>query len=199
MQILAHSVVPPNPVPYLHLGYISAGANARTTQAPGYLFIASGIVLSALLGVILIRKGISPATRRVGLALLLVSILVFTLSQIPWPSRYAHPEEASQDHAWKVYKRIAVTRKPGDPIPSDLQALSKIFPYTKDGWNREMHIATYQAKGKEAYAIISAGQDGQFGTGDDIAVIEGSLSHYPGKRRANLVLQELTDSIEKEK
>ncbi|MHB9109239.1 MAG: hypothetical protein ACYDCO_19470 [Armatimonadota bacterium] len=198
MQILAHSVVPSNPVPYLHLGYLSAGANRETSQPPGYGFITGGAMVVALLGIILFRKGISPVAKRYGRWIMLTGLIVLGLAQIPWPSRYAYPENTSQDHAYKIYHRIRQRRLPGDPIPSDLRAFAKKYgDYSTDGWNREMRIVLLPLKGKDAYAIVSAGRDGKFGTDDDIAVMEGSSWRYPGKHQATVALQALTNATAK--
>jgi len=71
MQLIAHSVIPSNPVPYMHLGYISAQGQVITFMSP-----ADKMLLFASITVIIGVSMIVTIFLRRSLVVLLIGIIL---------------------------------------------------------------------------------------------------------------------------
>ena len=83
MQLIAHSVVPSNPVPYLHLGYLAAQGQTSSSMSPAqgmllFAAIASGIGL-ILIATVFLRR--SRIVLLIGITLLMCGVAGLILSR----------------------------------------------------------------------------------------------------------------------
>lgn len=179
MKILAHSVVPVNPVPYLHLGYISAIPYEKTSSslpglqvmlAAGWVFIFAGILLLSrhqFRDTLTWRRAwpILPLFG-IGMALLIVPPMIHL------PQHYIRPRAATMQNIKDMTTTLGQVLKAGDPPPEDAAELVKTYPATSmklnDGWQHPLRIIARENHGEKGYGITSAGPDGVFVTEDDI-------------------------------
>lgn len=170
MKIVAHSLVPPSPLPFMHLGYVSAGGmvSMETTSQPigyGYL-ITMGVTLSlvcalSLISIIRSKKGKSYTAILLLLLLAGLGALGYGLYG-PGPTRYRYPVEVTHQKVhffYPVYVNEFIERNrlsPDDllPIPdtSDaffdkLAAMDCEYPISEqyrkfviDGWSRPYRL-----------------------------------------------------------
>jgi hypothetical protein len=185
MKTVAHSIVPSHPVPYMHLGYISAVNLQQTSDVPGggaLIGLGLTMVVAGAVLVTNITKHL-PALRKGGIALLVLGILCCAVSAFgPWPARYKYPERATYDRAWKMQDRLNAQAQIGevtaDNVADLIQHDSLLTAVRSDAWGRPMRV-TITGSGKEAVAAVtSAGPDGIFATPDDIVVTKGSPPVY---------------------
>jgi len=181
MKILAHSVVPTNPLPYLHLGYISASAEQRT-HSDDFLRTIWAYELCCFVVLIVAVQFFLKSTRqriRVGLVLALAAVIVGSIPLI-LPDRYAHPVEATYDHMESMISPIVYSMNQSKKLPVTTGALKCGQQYkARDGWGQYFRIEQQTVGSLTGYILVSAGPDGQFGTVDDISNLNGP------KRRAH--------------
>lgn len=180
MKIVAYSLVPPSPLPYLHLGYSAAlsggGGHARNEMI---IFSAAGICM-VLLGIVVTWR--SRNKYLITLALILASFgLVgavnagIYLYQNRGPLRYRYPLAVTKDHQRALAASIQYHITEGISVPSDTSTLAIGFSlkpeYTRDGWYHPIHFMQGDMKEIARYKLISGGPDGRFDTGDDITTL----------------------------
>ena len=169
MKILAHSVVPVNPVPYLHLGYISA--TTSTLEKPNAAFYSVGMLV--VIGVIIAvwYRRASKRLSQFGLHLAFFGVLALMGIGCLGPIRYIHPERVTVGHASQSLKKIATYHQSGKPIPKSLPVLQRAAglpeKWLKDGWMRPFRYLTAEGDEGAAVVLASAGMDGRFNTRDD--------------------------------
>jgi len=177
MKILAHSVVPTNPLPYLHLGYVSAGFSERpTTRYAGYLQVIQGSLLLAVIGLALLAAWGKRSRARVGVAIgfftaaVVVFITAFVIRQPPY---YPNPVQVTNERLfglivelWDEYRYGTVISERLTDYP--LSGEAKANGLT-DGWFHPMTIERRMGKKHEMLCLVSAGPDGRLDTADDLS------------------------------
>lgn len=145
MQIIAHSVAPPNPLPYLHVGYVSSSYNAHLVP----MMTAGFCVLICVF--FLQRMRWAPAKRLAsivtvaGIALLILAVVG------PGPRRYHNPTLFTSSQASTLIRLIVQKQEGKEPIPPTLEEMRQAWGLEKkntvDAWSRPLRIQT-QKEGK---------------------------------------------------
>jgi len=156
MKILAHSVVPINPVPYMHLGYVSAVPFSSVGQS------LTGTLILAVISLYLLLSIKRKVTKIIGACLLAGALYLSFISiryyQINTPRYFTG-----------VYGRIAINHISADPDIHKM--MSKDYNrYKFDGWHREFKVMVRKTKQGEYRCLTSAGPDGIFDTADDMHI-----------------------------
>ncbi|MHB9109240.1 MAG: hypothetical protein ACYDCO_19475 [Armatimonadota bacterium] len=167
MKLLAHSVVPPNPVPYLHLGYIAAIPFANT--APFWIVAVICLYLAGVAG----KK--RPAIRNTFLVFMCLSVAAVPFAWNKGMKEYHRSLDkartaSSRSSAQQVVIALDMAAEDGIGIPADLTKLGKLYGCeTMDGWNRPFRLVK-QGSGKQIrYEIHSDGPDKTPNTKDDLS------------------------------
>lgn len=134
MKIVAYSLVPPTPVPYLHLGYISAfesnHANQITSAIPGLQAILSACFALSVLGVLLFRYAgqrvpcFRPAFLGMAMLAFLAMVAGIVCNSMNYPPRFAHPVATTRYHLQMLQSNLAYRLEIGEPAPSSIQGLN---------------------------------------------------------------------------
>jgi len=180
MQLIAHSVVPSTPVPYLYLGYLSATTTEQPFRNIGLLFSIILIAFGLLMAIGRFRQ-----LRKVLIGLLIAACgfgaLALTRTYLDnGPVRYQHPLRVTESTMHSIREAISQRLMAGGSIPGDLHELETDLAshsmnptiddqYLKDGW---MHPIVLRRLDNPAilYELASAGPDEKFGTEDDVIV-----------------------------
>ncbi|MHB9132580.1 MAG: hypothetical protein ACYDBB_16040 [Armatimonadota bacterium] len=168
MKIVAQSLVPSNPLPYLHLGYLSA----MTTELPSAWPISTAIIWATILSLgvlIILRKyrSLSGGLLMIGITLAGIAAVFFTQA-IKGPLRYVNPTSATRGHILRVTSAIKERLARNETIPSDIHAFNLLPKDCEDGWYQPL-IINKGKKTEELYIVSSAGPDGRHSTVDDIS------------------------------
>ncbi|MHB0939039.1 MAG: hypothetical protein ACYDCO_24785 [Armatimonadota bacterium] len=130
MKLVAHSLVPPAPVPYLHLGYTAAAmahANRTENSFPGLQVILPLCFTFTMLGLVLVGF-VRRRFPRLGQVFLGVSILAFVTGivcmSIRMPHRYTNPHAATRYHLLMLESNLAYRLEVGEPAPGSIQYLN---------------------------------------------------------------------------
>jgi len=170
MKLIAHSLVPTDPLPYMHLGYVSGVV--QNSVAGGL----SWIVLSCLLAVC-IRKLVGKTTTVVTAAIivvLLAGVLLFgyTLQQAFAEKKFV----TTRYYVFEpIHQHIAAHLSQGKAMPADIQAMQKAWGLRdadfRDGWTHLIRVCDVKFHGNPAWLLQSAGPDGIFDTKDDCGLV----------------------------
>jgi hypothetical protein len=174
MNIIAHSIVPANPIPYMHLGYTSATPYNTAVSTFSFVFIWCAIAYYAW------KKSIAW-----GIFCLLMALISCCFSI------YAYKESEKAVSVNMVKKKTKISSmitksqaeflynevitplyKNGKEIPnsSDKLALPPDYKNLKlnDGWGNPFKISKKKDKGLTHFYLTSSGPDETFETNDDI-------------------------------
>lgn len=183
MKLLAQSLIPTNPVPYTHLGYIAANAERVTTSPPGYESLGIYGFILTIIGVILLFR-VSYAHRLwrylatvvplAGIGLLLCAALIDRMGT----PRFVSPKHTMMLRMLNLTIEINRCLDAGKPVPVDIATLVLNSPitatdprkrlHTEDVWGTPFRITRQQQENDLWYDVISAGPDRRFGTADDM-------------------------------
>lgn len=178
MKLVAYSVVPPDPVPYLHLGYISALPFENT---------APTLMMAAIFLFVAVNAGKQrPLLRWIFtiltcLAIVTVPILwhqgVLARDRIMMKARIS----STRSSARQVMVELDMINKELGEVPSDLSTLGDQYGFTiKDAWDRPFRLVK-EGSGKQIRCEIrSDGPDKTPGTKDDLR-----WPYTPPKKRSN--------------
>ncbi|MHB9132584.1 MAG: hypothetical protein ACYDBB_16060 [Armatimonadota bacterium] len=167
MKIVAQSVVPTNPLPYLHLGYSAAAAtNTRISGISGTVFIAA---ISVYL--IAYHWKTSILARIVSIVLIGLGVMLLTNSEI-----IARREEVVVKTRFRVLRNLKNQLQEhvnnGEKIPDDLHSIQKAWQLPDsaihDGWGHQLRYEKTTFPDSTEYLLQSAGEDEVFDTADDI-------------------------------
>ncbi|MHB9132583.1 MAG: hypothetical protein ACYDBB_16055 [Armatimonadota bacterium] len=182
MKVYASSLVPTTPLPYLHLGYLSATTsnqhNSLKSVVPFFsvftlLVITYLIIRKAPLWCILVTAIFAGTilTVMTTVSWVQASPHLRAANQHPQPVRYLYPDKVTDMRMAAISLMVAEAIHNGQSIPTDTNELPKTWKYehkqNEDGWFHAFRIAKGKKVG-ELYIISSAGPDGRFGTLDDI-------------------------------
>ncbi len=172
MQILGHSVIPVTPVPYLHLGYMSAYVEKVTTVPPGFEhFFGYGLFITIIsLAVFLYTRQFSSRAKYIPLVFLAAGIGMLVIPAIfQVPPRLAYPEATLSFRMSVLCGEINDEIDAGKPVPTSVYVLAlKNRWRTDDIWGTPFRIMPEKMDDDSTvYAIVSAGEDRKFGTKDD--------------------------------
>lgn len=142
MKLLAHSLVSSTPVPYLHLGYLSAsvtritesGGNAQSPISPIIILAMILILLGSLTSIVFWRRSNKRVAGIVLASAGLLGVMLFTIMKPHHPPRaidtthwhYAYPNEATAQHMEHIFQVLYERHRDGMPLPDTLDALD--FP-----------------------------------------------------------------------
>jgi hypothetical protein len=180
MQILAHSLIPVNPTPYLHLGYISAYAEKTTTmpagfdQLPQYGFI----VIAIGLFIVLYAQRFTSRWKYLALVIPLLGLaMIIGAVTIRTPKRLVSPHFTMMQRLDLLHREVQCYLDEGKPVPTDINVLVKqALPrdqkstkrlHTEDIWGTPFRITRETVEKAPFYLITSAGEDRRFDTIDD--------------------------------
>jgi len=164
MKILAHSEVPTNPLPYLHLGYVSAaGWNASMGLVSTVLLLGGG-------GLAILYKGwkISLLYRTAGLLLICACIPIIIL--LPSYARGVQANADTRVNASLIFNCIYHRLQDGSQIPDSLRDIEwkGSRPRITDGWKCEYRFHRRDRQDQVVLSLTSAGPDGLFDSTDDM-------------------------------
>lgn len=160
MRIIAQTEVPVNPS-FMHLAY-TAATDTATTFGP----IACILILGLVFHNIIQHKG-----RKWRNATLLAMVGLCALAYAIAPVRYAYPGELTQSRAHMIHSRIEWLQAAHKPVPTSTEQLLDERDPTEqadDAWGHRFRISRADSAEGAVYRVISAGEDGEFGTPDDI-------------------------------
>jgi len=162
MKLVAHSLVPPNPVPYLHLGYLSAAPMTNAMPFLGFTVVMLFIAVT--------NGKRNPLVRYISLALMCIGIAgvfwgckqgakVLEQAKVKSTGATVHVVKAELD---------MLDRELGT-LPPDLSVLGKQYGFdATDAWSRPFRLVR-EGNGKQLrYEIRSDGPDKTPGTKDDL-------------------------------
>jgi hypothetical protein len=196
MKLLAQSLVPVNPVPYVHLGYTSAIVNQRQVTSPAGAIVAlqCGLFL-ALLGLVLMAQfgNMTVPRRRLAITSVLIGAVLAVGGLLSFKNQgYTYPIAATIDHGLYIVRRLENQQKSDETavVPQMSSQLARQpMPdgdswteyKLRDAWGQEFRL---QRVKHPEYSLIavSAGPDGQFGSADDIQITQLTPYPYPPKR-----------------
>lgn len=177
MKIVAQSLVPVNPLPYMHLGYIAA---APINAAKTYWALTFFCTVMALY--------IWKRSRLAGIAFLVLAVASFGWSRVQY-------QRGEVTLTYKMTKRNAnyilglITQfgmaSKGKPVDIN-QVMSYIHLCSKfDGWKRpyrfKERVETITTHPTRHFTLTSSGPDGIFDTADDIVHEKSIELPLPGK------------------
>ncbi|MHB9132581.1 MAG: hypothetical protein ACYDBB_16045 [Armatimonadota bacterium] len=169
MKIVAQSLVPTNPLPYLHMGYLSATTADQHHAMKGMMPFFAMVAL-LIIAYLRIRK--APIWCIVVTIICLGGVLAAMTT--PWdsqPGSYLHPYKVTNMRLAALSLMAMESLLKGESISTDTNELPKTWKFehkqNEDGWFHAFRIAKGKKVG-ELYIISSAGPDGRFGTLDDI-------------------------------
>ena len=173
MELIGSSLVPVNPVPYAHLGYVSAlPPGSRDLGSLGSVVgpVYSLGVLAGVAGLLLLRRS--------RLAGILGAALAGLCLAAGWGITNYAGTYSYDDPAWATghLQQRVVWAAQSCPWPdrlTDAEALRGGFfqlkeAHFRDGWHRPFRLQAVASKGKVDFTVTSAGADGHFGSRDDI-------------------------------
>jgi|GEM_PF-2325612 len=166
MKVIGHSLILPNPVPYMHLGYIAAMPLSNT--APFWIGAVLFLYLAAAAG------GKRPSVRKTFLVL-----MCLTLAGVPFAWMHGMKEynsisnkariSSSHSSARQVMMALDMAAEDGGELSTDLSTLRRYGCETTDAWDRPLRLVR-QGEGKLVrYEIHSDGPDKTPGTKDDLS------------------------------
>lgn len=169
MQILGQSLIPPNPVPYLHLGY-GAAVFETTRDIPA----RTEIVLGGL-GLFIVCLLLLIPLRRWRKAVLLVGLLGIAMTAtaifLRLPRATNDPLRVTLVNMHALYIVLIEHIVKEGTIPAGIRNLPTTYRGEDgyaDAWRHPLRLITRHRNGQREYTIGSDGQDGRPGTADDL-------------------------------
>lgn len=172
MKLLAHSLVPTSPTPYMHLGYLSA----TSTGDPEASIKAFGPLVIAIIGVYLLlnyrrRSAMVWLGSVMAVGGFAASISIYLILS-NGPLRYLSPYQATLGRERVILEGIKQSQLNDKAIPTTLTAFQKEWALPdsnfEDGWFHRIRYSQEVKEKQKCYVITSAGPDGRFGTPDDL-------------------------------
>ncbi len=169
MRITAHSLVPSNPMQYMHLGYTSAILYTPRFD-PFFLPALCVVVLwSSVVAVRGFRK-----SRLVAGSYILLAVTALGLAAIA-QSSYAHRtdferQEWTRGNIRRLTGKLEEFPSQGYSLPATLRDFKKFWSGDiVDGWRQPLRMTQVETSKGTLVTITSRGRDGRFGTSDDIS------------------------------
>ncbi|MHB9132582.1 MAG: hypothetical protein ACYDBB_16050 [Armatimonadota bacterium] len=174
MKIVAQSVVPTTPLPYLHLGYTAAAEQVHTNPMHTWTGIALVAVLMIVAGIFRFYRVSSRFIGSfkvifwdvaaafiivIGFSLLTVSCIVYrTLSTNNWEQL----RNQTQTYA------LILSDSVGPAMDDEFDKKPHIYIEPTDAWGRAFRYSRHPQGKRVLYIVASPGVDGRFDTQDDI-------------------------------
>ncbi len=159
MKLIANSLVPTNPLPYLHLGYFHA---QTADKGPLLLFAFSSFAFIIISACIWFVIAIRDSQRSLGFKK--------GQRQAVEANKLAKAPSLSNSVAISILIKMQGDLLNNKAIPDDLAAYcaGMHLPRQVDGWDHSFRLVTQRKNARTAYLLISAGPDGVFDSPDDI-------------------------------
>ena len=203
MKLVAHSTIPSTPLPYMHLGYISAVNNWYTGKGDTIV----GLFAMSIIGIVLAFRFHKKAVGLFGIALVIVGVA--GLGLLRWNAgtskQYLHPRKVTEGKLGNIQNQIDNYYVADTPLPRDIKTLVRELRLKpeefKDAWFRPIRYVAGSKQGDIAYQLISAGDDGIFVTKDDMILtvdrqgevsFDKPLSPQPPVRNESSALPEVS-------